>query len=360
MVTDQYTITATQKYNFPQPAVDTTLPRRFIELSVNSLKQVRDQTIQLNSHSIQQFSNNAYQPQTAQLTQLPIPLKPKPQETTVAAVDTSTIKIGDTSRGIIVAVRGATVWRQTRKYRYTRLGPFIFHLTEENKKDLYSMLEQAYFAADTHASHASPPLQHMPMHIASLLEKWMQTMLAKTITDGILLFDGSLTAGTFDAPIQRVKSLLQASRNNNNVVIAFSKSTTLRFNGYLITDYRMMQPPPYIVEANGLRPKPPVILFGDVYVAKLDRLGYAFRVDIDNEVAFDRKVDAVEKLLGNDFFSQGYPETLRLSHILCTFTANEVVAMQRFIAYKYGIRLINRPDMHRLLFGLFGKGEDCA
>jgi len=71
----------------------------------------------------------------------------------------------------------------------------------------------------------------------------------------------------------------------------------------------------------------------------------------------ERKVEAVEKLLGNDIILQSYPETLRLAHILCTFTANEVIAMQHFIARKYGLKIINRPDMHRLLFGPFGKGE---
>jgi hypothetical protein len=48
---------------------------------------------------------------------------------------------------------------------------------------------------------------------------------------------------------------------------------------------------------------------------------------------------------------------LRLAHILCTFTANEVLAMQHFITRKHGIQMINRPDMHKLLFGPFGKGE---
>jgi hypothetical protein len=46
-----------------------------------------------------------------------------------------------------------------------------------------------------------------------------------------------------------------------------------------------------------------------------------------------------------------------LSHILCTFTANEVIAMQHFATRKYGLKIVNRPDMHSLLFGPFGKGE---
>ncbi len=100
-----------------------------------------------------------------------------------------------------------------------------------------------------------------------------------------------------------------------------------------------------------------MIPLGDVYVARLNKAKYAFRLDIDREIPLPHRAEAVEKLLGNDLTTQGYPETLRLSHILCTFTANEVLAIKHFITRKHGIQIINRPDMHRLLFGPFGKGE---
>jgi hypothetical protein len=81
----------------------------------------------------------------------------------------------------------------------------------------------------------------------------------------------------------------------------------------------------------------------------------AFRLDIDHELPFHCHLEAVEKLIGNDVLRQSYPESLRLAHILCTFTANEILAMQHFITRRHGIQIINRPDMHRLLFGSFGR-----
>jgi hypothetical protein len=133
--------------------------------------------------------------------------------------------------------------------------------------------------------------------------------------------------------------------------------TSLRFNGYLITDQLPKHEPPYLLETTGVRFKPPTIVLGDVYVARLNKANYAFRLDIDKEIPLQQRMAAVETLLGNDLHMQGYPETLRLSHILCTFTANEVLAIKHFITRKHGIQIINRPDMHRLLFGPFGKGE---
>jgi hypothetical protein len=339
--------------------MDTSLPQRFLELSLNSLRQVHS-PFQLNQQTIQQESPYDNYPTTLQLKRQPLPLKPSQEETLIAAVDTSTIKIGETSTGIIIAVRGANVWKENRMYHYRRLGPFIFHITEDNKKDVFNALEKSYFGIQYGSGHLSAPnLLQMPTRLASLLERWLQTMIARIATNGLLLFDGSLTSGTFDTPVERMREILTTARKHGNIVLAFSKATCLRVNGYLITDLLPEREPPYLLETTGLRFKPPTVLLGDVYVARLNKANLAFRLDIDREIPFPERITAMGRLLGNDVF-QSYPETLRLAHILCTFTANEVLAIQHFITRKHGIQIVNRPDMHRLLFGPFGRGEGYA
>jgi hypothetical protein len=157
-----------------------------------------------------------------------------------------------------------------------------------------------------------------------------------------------------------MKETLQNARKRGNTVLAFSKMTNLRCNGHLITDIPFNHEPPYLIETVGLKTKSPIVLLGDVYVTRLTKGNCAFRLDIDKQSTSEQKIVAVEKLLGNDMLSQSYPETLRLAHILCTFTANEVIAMQHFTAHAYGLKIVNRPDMHRLLFGPFGKGDANA
>ena len=85
------------------------------------------------------------------------------------------------------------------------------------------------------------------------------------------------------------------------------------------------------------------MLLGDVYVARLNKANFAFRLDVDKETPVEQRMAAIQKLIGNDLYTQSYPETLRLSHILCTFTANEVLAMKHFITRKHGVQMINRP-----------------
>jgi hypothetical protein len=301
------------------------------------------------------------QPQALQLKMQPIPLQARHEETTVAATDTSSMKIGETTTGILIAVRGANVWKQNKNYRYMRFGPFIFHITEENKREVYNALQATYFHnSDEHNHHSPPNMQQMPTRIANLLERWLQTMLIKTINNSIVLFDGSLTCGTPDTPTQALKETLETARKRGNTVLAFSKMTNLRVNGHLITDILLEHKPPYLLETVNLRTKPPIVLLGNVYVARLTKGNCSFRLDIDKQAGQEEKIMAVERLLGNDLLSQSYPETLRLAHILCTFTANEVIAMQYFTVHAYGLKIVNRPDMHRLLFGPFGKGESNA
>jgi hypothetical protein len=241
------------------------------------------------------------------------------------------------------------------------MGPFIFHITEDNKKEVFNSLEKAYFnVSQTGNCRFAPTTLQMPTRIASLFERWMQSSLAKTAENAIILFDGSLTAGTIDTPAKRMHEILDAARRRRNTVLAFSKGTSLRVSGRLITDQLPEHEPPYLLETSNLKVKPPTVLLGDVYVARLNRARIAFRLDIDREISESGQLEAVEKLVGNDLYLQSYPETLRLAHILCTFTANEVLAMQHFAKRKYGIQLVNRPDMHRLLFGPFGGGESHA
>jgi hypothetical protein len=357
-VIEQYTIP--NKYNFPQPIIDTALPQRFLEQSLYSLKQVQH-PLQLNQQNYPQYNPTDY-PSNLQLKPQPIPLKPNHEDTVIAAVDTSTIKIGETTTGSIIAIRGAITWRQNSSYKYSRLGPFVFHITEENKNQVFNTLEHSYFSTTYSSMHqSSPSLMQMPMRLAGLLERWMQTMMAKTVCHGVILFDGSLTAGTIDTPTQRLKEILCYARRNQSTVLAFSKATTLRSNGLLITEQLPSQNPPYLLETVGMHSKPPIMLLGDVYVARLNKANFAFRLDIDKEIPEEQRLDAIQKLLGNDLYTQSYPETLRLSHILCTFTANEVLAMKHFITRKHGIQMVNRPDMHRLLFGSYGfKGENYS
>jgi hypothetical protein len=362
---EQLPYTTTPKYNFPNAVQDLQLPQNFIELSLKSMKNLNlEQLHPIETNLVNSITENIdltvptllnYSPPTLRS----IPLKPIPQPTTITAIDVSNIRLGETETGILTAIRAAIVWRHGHYYRYLRLGPFPFHITEENRQEIYHLFRRYYFQTPP-KDIGAPNLLNIQNRISNLLERWIQMRISTSSHDNIILWDGSLTAGTPDNPTKVLSQLLEIARTRLNTVLAFTKTTTLRLSGHRLTDLTTKTPPPYLIQINHypLHPPTPICFLGDIYIAKLTNGGCSFRLDIDKNIPDEQGIAAAQKLLGNDLLLQGYPETLRLAHIYSTFTANEVIGIQRFIAQTYGLKIVARPNLRRLLFGPYGTGPE--
>jgi len=367
----QYTPT-TPKYNFPLSTQTLQIPQKFIEISLKTIKTPKQQTLQqpretiFNNYSTENLEEedeeeqNYFFPNHRTYTIQLIALKPIKEEATVVAIDTSSIKIGETKEGIICAIRGTIVWKERGRYKYLRIGPFPLHVTEENKTEIYHLLRQHSLNMPTEPLYHSN-LINMPMRLGNLLERWIKMEISCTSQNSIILWDGSLTAGTSDSPASTITQILEVAKNRLNTVLAFSKTTQLRFLGHQITDLTERRKPPYLLQIEGF-PKTagPIHFLGDTYVAKFANSIWSFRLDIDREISPEQQIEAVQRLLGNDMLFYGYPETLRLAHIYSTFTATEVIGIQRFLTKQCKIEMINRPNIRRILFGTFGKGPEEA
>ena len=365
----QYT-PATAKYNFPQPNLeDTTLPTKFIELSLRTIKNIQNETTLYQPYETSnedpldpaEETTPTFLGQT-KLKLNPIHLKPSQEETPVTAIDVSSIKIGETATGILLALRGAIVWKNNKHYHYLRIGPFPFHITEENKTEITQLFHQYSYETLESDNTNIPSIIHMQTRLTTLLERWLQTSVTSQSQGAIILLDGSLTAGTPDTPVSVLAQLLQTARIRLNMVLAFSKKTRLRLQGYRLTDLMEKCMPPCLMEMEGYPTalSKTIRFLGNIYVAKLSQGNCSFRLDIDQKLDREQAIEATQRLIANDLLIESYPETLRLAHIYSTFTANEVIGIQRFLAQTYGIKTVTRPNIRRLLFGPYGKGPEGA
>jgi len=291
----------------------------------------------------------------------PIKIEPTEDKAPVVAVDVSSMKIGDTDDGMLSALRTVIVWKINGEYVYLRCGPIMFHITDYEHKQMSKHLG---FKESLPPSIFSSVTMRILGRLRNTLERWTQRLVCKSSKNALILFDGSLTAGTPDNPAKHVESILDSARENGNVVLAFSKATKLAIAGQRVTDMLGQMPAPCLLDIDhqiGAQfPPNPVKLLGRVYVAKLSFGGFTFRLDIDRQIPIDGAIDAVSKLSGCDLIEQGYPETLRLAHILSTFTANEVIGIQRFIARNHGLRITSQLSLRKSLFGPFGTGRESA
>jgi hypothetical protein len=340
-----------------------------MELSLRTIKNINSHatTFQTSPETMTQ-ENSEQQEEFTQLLQhgqttlqlKTISLQPKPDQTPIIAVDVSSIRLGETDTGILLALRAATVWKQKGSaYRYLRFGPFPIHITDQNQHDILSLFHEhtpiQHANNILHQLTSTPDLNQTQTRITALLEKWLQTQVATQAQHSIILLDGNLTTGTSDPP-NTLTRLLETARNNHNTTLAMTKITRLRLNGHNITELMQGKPKPCLLQLDGYQTASAYNMrqMGALYVAKLNHSPYTFRLDIDANIQSSQAVEAVEHLIGNDLITDGYPETLRLAHIYSTFTANEVIGIQRFLAQAYGIKIVQRPNIRRLLFGPYG------
>ncbi|MEM2897287.1 MAG: hypothetical protein QW265_04690 [Candidatus Bathyarchaeia archaeon] len=288
-----------------------------------------------------------------------IELRALENEASIVGMDVSSIRIGELEEGTLCAVRGAVVWREGFDYHYFKCGPLVFYI---NEKTFKSLLESSEFPRRIILNN--PLSLRILSRLRDVLEKWIQSQICSTFKNSIILFDGSLMAGTSENPVERLEEILSTARRNKNIVLAFSKSTKLYVQGKKITQLVKNSNPPYLIDVDDLIanqfPAYPIKLLGRVYVADLMQGGFAFRLDVDRKVPVEEGVLAVEKLVYRDLLENGYPETLRLAHVLSTFTANEVIGIQSYIAKKYGLKTFLKLNLRRSLFGPYGSSSVAA
>ena len=335
------------------------LPERFLRFCRLSIENKRGEVLYTEPSIMDQLNPRNYDAECSALEvgtvddNEIIRLTPTPSNRPVAAIDTSTIRLGELEDGSLCALRGAVVTLEAKHYKYTRYGPLVFSLGNSLRLDQIPGLGIATFAG---ASNVEILLRR----VRNSLERWLQLSITRSLADALILIDGSLTAGTPDNPVGEMEKFLEIARRSGNLVIAISKNTQLRIHDKSITALLEQNSEPCLLDVDKrIRrqfPAYPIQFMGRVFVGKLARSGFPFRIDIDRKVQTEDCVASVKQLTGTDIVDQGYPETLRLAHILSTFTASDVLAIQSMATARFGIQLLPKFALRRSLFGPFGTG----
>ena len=355
------TITTQQKIsNFLFPENSGPIPYHFIEFCRNSMRNLRGTQLFTAPTLSADFGTTQFDgadgpvldiDQTG-LCNLTL-LEPAATERPVAAIDTSTIKLGELEDGALCALRGAVVILKDKQYRYIRYGPFVFSLPFNRPVALRGLetLGLPPFSGE-------PTVDGLLKRIRNVLERWLQFKLSSSVKNGFILVDGSLTAGTPDNPCRELERILELARRSGCSLVAISKKTRLRIKDQSLTSLLEHEPEPCLLdvdrEITEQFPPYPVRFLGRVFVGKLAKYGFPFRIDIDRQISAGVAVDEFSQLAGTDVVDQGYPETLRMAHILSTFTATDVLAMQAFSEAQFGLQMVPKLALRRSLFGPFG------
>ena len=359
--TRQTTTTQQKISNFLSPEDPTTsTPQGFIDFCRESMQALQGGRLFTLATSNPDFGSTQFDGADGPVMNIDGPsdghvqmLKPVATERPVVGVDTSTVKLGELEDGILCALRGTVVTLESKRYCYTRYGPFVFSLGYNSPlaSKCLQNLGLTPFSGE-------PNIDGLLKRIRNVLERWLQFSVSSSLKEAFVLIDGSLTAGTPDNPSRELEHILEVARRSRSVMIAISKKTKLRFRNEALTCLLENEPDPCLVDVDAeiteQFPPYPVRFLGRVFVAKLAKCGYPFRIDIDRQIPPTDALSEFAQLMGTDIVDQGYPETLRMAHILSTFTATDVLAMQAFAEAEFGIEMTPKLSLRHSLFGPFG------
>jgi len=283
-----------------------------------------------------------------------IPIRPLESITPsrrVVAIDGASVTLGHIDGGVVGAVRATVVVREAGgRIKAERYGPYLIVATARNSQMIYDRLRKTVIGSP--ANVRAPHYTRMTDRVRGFLEKFLQLEAARSYTDSLILLDGSMRVGTFDTPKGFMKRVLRHAASKGSDVAAVSKRTglTVESTGRSILSvldgvdgacYANVKP--YITQGHAR-------YFGNIYVCKLSRTGRVFRVDIPEGTPTGHAVILSE--LSGLAGDSGYPEVLRMAHVLSAFTQVEVLELQAAAVRIYGMEL--RENIRRELFGPFG------
>ncbi|MEQ9716453.1 MAG: DNA double-strand break repair nuclease NurA [Candidatus Asgardarchaeum sp.] len=269
----------------------------------------------------------------------------------IIATDAASVKIGETDRGIISAIRISIVGKSVdEEIKVLKLGPYVVHITEENKDDIYNYFRE-YFGVP----EASPPaLRKMPDRFRNFLERMAQRSICAQIENGIVLWDGSLTAGTIDTPRKIIDDSLDVAKRHGNSVVGVSKNSWLRLEDgtRIISLLDNVSAVGYIKVDRWISSSLRSRIRGNVFAVKFTEDGFTFRVDINPAEGISSE-HVLNLLRSNVSFYNGYPYLLRLAHINAYFTPNEILAIQSYVADKFNLIFVRPFDVRRHILSPF-------
>jgi hypothetical protein len=270
-------------------------------------------------------------------------IHPLQENTTILAIDSSSIQIAETDEGILYAVKsGITTAFRGQTQTHFKIGPMLFYLSEDTLK--HSELDHRIAKLVLFDSESAKRL------IRVRVERAIQLELSRRFSSAILLVDGSLRSSVFENREQTLKKVVENCSLYKNAIVGISKSTKLRILDKISLPLTKIKGPCYmdieLIIKSLIRNTVGdslLVKFGNSYTSPI------LRADIAT-VGGDRD-RSLGRVLGNDSIARGYPETLQLAHHISTFTSTEISCLKSHVLNNYDVTELASEDIRKKLLG---------
>jgi len=252
----------------------------------------------------------------------------------VASVDSTCILVGETSQGALYAARTAVgISMEGSLRRFFRLGPILVYANASGLSGLAPRVPPAEMDLLL-TDHAVAE-----RFIRNTIERRVVEALARSEGESMIMADGSLKH-----PLGQLMSTVLRRQGRGRCIVGFSKSSNLIMSEGAVSALSAAKIPSFCPIAGG-----------DVttLLAKFAPDGLVFRLDLSGP-------EPPEKILGrilwNDAFASGYPDSLRVAHHLSIFSKAEDQALKAFVTKRFRVRQVHTFPLRKIALGGFKGG----
>lgn len=252
----------------------------------------------------------------------------------VASVDSTCVLMGETSQGALYAARTAVgISFEGSLRRFFRLGPILVYASSSGLTGLRPKLSRAELSLVLSDHTVAERV------IRNRVERKIVDALTGSGEEMIVMADGSLKhpLGQFGGS--------GPSLRGGNTLVGFSKSSNLIFSEGAVSALSKSSSPSYVLLDDSVV---------KTVLAKFSPDGLVFRLDFAGGGESPEVV--LGRILWNDAFASGYPDSLKLAHHLSVFSRADDQALKALVTKRFNLRQLPTFSLRTIALGSFRGG----
>jgi hypothetical protein len=249
----------------------------------------------------------------------------------VASVDSTCVLVGETAQGALYAARTAVgISYEGSLRRFFRLGPILV------------------YATSTGLSGLSPSLPSSEMDLLlsdhAVAERYVRNAVERRVIDA--LSDGGgdtiiMSDGSLKHPLGQLSASALRRHTSGGCLVGFSKSSNLILSEGIVSALSHAQGPSFYPMGRGVV---------STVLAKFTPDGLVFRLDLTGPEPAETTLG---RIMWNDAFSSGYPDSLKVAHHLSIFSRAEDQALKAFVTKRFRVRRLHTFPLRKIALGSF-------
>jgi hypothetical protein len=253
----------------------------------------------------------------------------------VASVDSTCVLLGETSMGALYAARAAVgISFEGSLRRFFRLGPILVYASASGLSGIGPRGHSEEFSSLL-ADHA-------------VAERVIRNTVERRVVDTLLAGDEELIVmadGSLKHPLGQFSGSTPRLPRSRSCMVGFSKSSNLIFSEEAVSAISRTGAASYYKVDDG-----PI----KTVLAKFTPDGLVFRLDLTEETG---PLDVIlGRIMFNDAFSSGYPDSLKVAHHLSVFSKAEDQALKAFVTRRFRLRQLPTFSLRTIALGSFKGG----